>query len=61
MRAGKKVSFKFGIDEIVKVKFSGEKAIISVLAFDDGGINYYVKSNNDGQWWREDQLEKIKF
>jgi len=53
-----KIEFKFSIDERVKTPF-GEEGIIRSLAFDDGGIKYYVKTKQTGSWHKEKELISI--
>jgi hypothetical protein len=53
------ISFGFAMDEHVLTPF-GEKAIVSMLGFDEGGNTYYVKTVHGGSWFKENQLSKIQ-
>ena len=50
-----KVEFKFSLDQKVTTPF-GESGLISMLAVDDGGNTYYVKTKNGADWFKESQL-----
>lgn len=49
------VTFKFTIDQNVTTPF-GEPGIVSMLAVDSSGINYFVKTKVGGDWFKESQL-----
>lgn len=49
------VNFKFKIDQRVITSFD-EKGIVTMLGFDDGGQQYYVKTKPDSQWFKEKEL-----
>ena len=49
------ITFKFKLDENVTTPF-GEHGIIDMLGYDEGGVKYYVKSNNPSNWFKEWQL-----
>lgn len=51
------VVFKFDLDERVATPFGG-KGIISMLAVDDGGNIYYVKTDKNSDWFKESQLTR---
>jgi hypothetical protein len=51
------ISYKFKLDEEV-VTFFNDKGVITMLGFDDGGIQYYVKTAKDSQWYKEKHLFK---
>lgn len=57
--SGTVVSFGFAMDEHVLTPF-GDKAIVSMLGFDEGGNTYYVKTVHGGSWFKENQLSKIQ-
>jgi len=52
-----KVEFEFGIDETVETPF-GDRGIVTMLAVDDSGKVYYVKTANNSQWFKEKELER---
>jgi len=54
----RQVEYKFDIDEVVIVTHTGEKGVVSMLGFDDGGVQYFVKLKDNNQWWKEKQLKK---
>ena len=49
------VEFKFDLDQRILTGF-GDKGIIESLSLQEGGINYYVKTNQGGMWWKESDL-----
>lgn len=51
----KTVEYKFDLDQKVKTPF-GDEGIVSMIGFDEGGKQYFVKTSNNGQWFKEDQL-----
>lgn len=51
----KKVEFKFDLEQKVKTPF-GDDGFVSMLAFDDGGKQYFVKTASDDKWFKESQL-----
>jgi len=53
--APRTVSFEFDIDEQVKTPF-GDLGIVSMLGYDDGGPQYFVKTKEGGNWYKESQL-----
>lgn len=54
----KTVEYVYKIDQKVKTPF-GDVGIVSMLGFDDGGNQYFVKTATDGQWYKEKQLSPI--
>ncbi len=52
------IDFKFDIDQKVKTPF-GDEGIITMLGYDDGGKQYYVKTAQNDQWFKENQLTTI--
>jgi hypothetical protein len=55
----KSVDFNFDLDEVVIVKLTGDKGIITFLGFDDAGVQYAVKNREGSIWWKESQIEKV--
>lgn len=55
----KKVEFAFDLDQQVVTPF-GEKGLVSLLGFDDGGQCYYVKTRESSNWFKEAQLREHK-
>ena len=51
------VKFIFRMDETVITPF-GEDCIVSMLGYDDGGQQYYIKTKDGANWFKEDQLRK---
>ena len=49
------VSYRFNVDDRVVTPF-GDTGIITMLGFDDGGNQYYVKTKLDSQWYKERDL-----
>lgn len=49
------VTFKFCLDQMVLTPFDN-KGIITMLGVDDGGNQYYVKSEASSSWFKESQL-----
>jgi hypothetical protein len=49
------VTFKFTLDQKVTTPF-GDVGLISMLAVDDGGNTYFVKTKDGGNWFKESQL-----
>lgn len=49
------VNFKFVVDQRVTTPFD-EKGIVAMMAYDDGGILYYVKSKSSSNWFKEKEL-----
>ena len=52
------VTFKYVMDEIVVVNLTNETGVIAMLAYDDGGIQYFVKTKDSSNWWKETQIRK---
>ena len=52
-----KVKYKYDIDDVVTTPF-GMTGIVSMLGYDDGGPQYYVKTEKVDTWFKEKQLEK---
>jgi hypothetical protein len=55
----REVKFQFDIDEVVKIKLTEGKGIVTFLGFDDAGIQYAVKTKENNNWWKESQIEKV--
>ena len=53
----KTVEYQYDMDQKVKTPF-GEEGLVSMLAFDDGGNCYFVKTAKDSNWFKEAQLTK---
>ena len=53
-----KVEFSFNLDQRVKTPFEDE-GIVTMLAFDDRGKAYYVKTSKTGNWYKEKELSAI--
>lgn len=51
-----KVEFKFDVDQEVVTAFES-KGIVSLLGYDDGGNQYYVKTQKGSTWFKEKQLK----
>jgi hypothetical protein len=49
----KTVTFKFDIDQKVRVEKLGITGIITTCAVDDGGITYHIRNEKDGYWFPE--------
>lgn len=52
-----KLEFEFELDQSVTTIF-GEKGIIMMLGFDEGGKQYYVKTKTNSQWFKEKELKQ---
>ncbi|MFA6100445.1 MAG: hypothetical protein WC750_06290 [Patescibacteria group bacterium] len=52
----KELNFLYEIDQRVITPF-GEDGIVSMLAYDDGGKQYYVKTKDASNWFKEGQLQ----
>jgi len=51
------VDFKFVIDQRVTTLF-GEEGVITMLAYDDSGVGYYVKTKeHNDNWFKEKDLK----
>jgi hypothetical protein len=50
------VTFKFKIDQKVKVEKLGIEGFITMCAVDDCGNCYYVKAANSSDWYYEKHL-----
>ena len=50
--AERKVEFKFDIDDEVVTKF-GDPGVVVMLGYDDGGIQYCVKTDKGSEWYKE--------
>ena len=56
------VNFKYEMDENIIVNFGKVPGVITMLGFDDGGIQYYVVTADKGltnKWWKEKQISKV--
>jgi len=51
------VNFKFVVDQRVTTPFD-EKGIVTMMAYDDGGILYHVKSKSSSNWFKENELSR---
>lgn len=49
------VNFKYILDEKVITSFK-EDGIIKMMAYDDGGKNYYVQTAASSGWYKEKEL-----
>lgn len=49
------VVFQYDVDDKVKTPF-GDSGIIQMLGYDDGGVQYYVKTASASNWFKESQL-----
>ena len=58
-RQMKVVEFEIDLDETVKVLPTKEQGVVSMLGFDDGGVQYYVKAKDSSNWWKAKQVQKI--
>jgi hypothetical protein len=50
------VTFKFKIDQKVKVEKLGIEGIVAMCAVDNCGNCYYVKAANNSDWYYEKHL-----
>ena len=50
--AERTVEFKFDIDDEVVTKF-GDEGVVTMLGFDEAGIQYCVKTNKGNEWYKE--------
>ncbi len=55
----RKVEYKFDIDQRVVTPF-GEDGIVTMLGYDDGGQQYYVREKERSNWFKESQLCEAK-
>lgn len=51
------VNYLYNMDQKVKTPF-GEEGIVSMLAYDDGGNQYFVKTAKSSDWFKEAHLTK---
>ena len=51
----RKLEFKFDIDQEVVTPF-GDKGLITMLGFDEGGNKVFVQTATDGAWFKEKQI-----
>lgn len=51
-----KLEFKFELNQSVTTIFD-EKGIVTMLGFDEGGNQYYVKTKSYSQWFKENELK----
>lgn len=51
------VEYKYDLDEKVSTPFD-QVGIVTMLGFDEGGNQYYVKTANTGSWFKESQLSQ---
>ncbi len=58
MSKGRKVQFKFSLDEKVMTRF-GAVGNVTMLAVDDGGIKYYVETEKKDSWEKEVNLTRV--
>ena len=49
------VTFEFSVDQKVTTAF-GDAGLVTMLAVDDGGKRYYVKTSHGGDWFKSSQL-----
>lgn len=50
------VSFAFHLDQKVRTPF-GEQGLVSMLAYDESGKVYFVKTRSTSNWFKESQLQ----
>ena len=56
-----KVEFKYNLDDEVNVPLTDKPGMITMLGFDEGGIQYFVVTADKGlsnKWWKEKQVTK---
>lgn len=53
-----KVEFKFNIGDDVKTSLGSIGIIETCALFDDGSIQYSVKTKDSNMWWKEIHLIK---
>ena len=53
----KTVNFKYDLDDRVRTRL-GASGIITLLGVDERGPIYYVITDQNSDWWKEDQLEE---
>lgn len=51
----KTITFQFSLDQRVRTPF-GSVGIVSMQAHDDGGVCYFVKTEQGGSWFKEGQI-----
>ena len=51
-----KVEFKFSIDDKVKTSL-GDTGIVESMAFDEGGVRYFVGTAQNSRWLKEKELQ----
>lgn len=49
-----KVKFLYDIDDVIVTPL-GDKGVVKMLGYDDGGVQYYVQCPNNSAWWKEKQ------
>ena len=54
-----KIEYKFNIDDKVITTFGGD-GIITMLGYDNGGNQYYVKTAIGSDWHKEAELKLSK-
>lgn len=55
------VEFAFDIDDVVYIKATGERGIVSMCSIDDGqNINYYIKGEKNDKWWPERHISLVE-
>ena len=52
------INFKFEPGQRVNTPF-GTLAIVGTCAFDDAGVQYYVKTESGGNWFKESDLQEV--
>jgi len=52
------VNFKFNLSDKVKTPVSMDTGIITMLAIDEGGIQYYIVTQFTSNWWSESKVTK---
>ena len=52
----KEVLFKYDLDQRVVTPF-GDAGLIQMLGYDDAKEQYFVKTKDNSQWYKEDQIK----
>ena len=57
--AKKTVEFGFDIDDEVVTKF-GDPRVVVMLGYDDGGVQYCVKTDKGSEWYKEKLVKALE-